>query len=169
MEVRYTNTFRDLIGFNLYHLPRTGVMQIVFIAAIVLHAWSFGPSVRKLDDSLPMKVSVFLTSLLLVLGALVVIQFLLVLLTYLPSKNKGLLTEHVVRISDDGIVEETAFGTTTSTWSAVPKVGQTRRRIFLYTQQHAAHIIPKRAFPTPDAATQFVEFAQARIGGKRVA
>ena len=163
MEVRYSNTLGDLVRFNLYHLPRMGIMQVMFAGLVVLHTCTFGRDIAKLNESTPMKVGVFLITFVLFFTALIFLQFLLILFSYRPSKNKALLTEHVIRVSDEGLVEETALGSTACTWNGVPNVGQNRRYIFLYVQQNMAHIIPKAAFVTPAAASDFVRFVMSRV------
>jgi hypothetical protein len=170
MEVRYTNTLGDLLRFNLYHLPRTGTMQVILAGVILLHIWTYGPVVARMDEPVSMKVSVFVITLVLSIVFLGFLQFLFVLFSYRPSRNKGLLTEHVIRLADHGVVEETAFGSTSATWAGIPKVGQNRRYIFVYVQQHSAHIIPKKAFPSATDASSFVDVVRSRINaasGKR--
>lgn len=163
MEVRYTNTLGDLLRFNLYHLPRMGTMQVILAGMILLHAWTFGPQVARLDESLSMKVSVFCITLILFIAFLVFLQFLVILFSYRPSKNKGILTEHVIRLADHGVVEETAFGSTTTTWAGIPKVSQNRRYIFVYVEQNMAHIIPKASFPSATDASSFVDAVRSRV------
>jgi hypothetical protein len=167
MQVTYTNTFFDLIRFNLYHLPRTVSGQVAAAAFVLLHAWTFGPHIVEMNDHVGMKAAVFTTTLLFLLGVLLVVQFVFILLSYRPSKNKTFLTQHVVSVSDEGLVEETAYGATSSTWAGVPKVGQNRTYIFVYVQQNMAHVIPKVAFPSASDAVTFFEFVRSHVGSVR--
>ncbi|HVR40980.1 MAG TPA: YcxB family protein [Thermoanaerobaculia bacterium] len=164
MEIRYSNTLGDLVRFNFYHVLRTGVVQALLVALLVVHVWTFGRDIAMLDQPLEARILAFIVSLLILLALLVILQLLLAYLSYRPSKNKALLTDHVLRFSDDGLVEETRFGSSRIAWSGIPKVAQNGRYIFIYIQQNAAHVVPKRVFPSADDAAAFYEAVEKKIG-----
>ena len=167
MQVTYTNRFLDFVRFNAYHLPRMTSMQIVVGVLVLMHAWSFGPSLAKMKESVPMKAAVYATTLLLFFAVLLVAQFLFILLSYRPSRNKAFLTEHILTASDDGVVEDTAYGSSSSTWAGITKVGQNRGYIFVYVQENMAHVIPKRAFASEADASRFYDFVQSRVASTK--
>ncbi|HYI10492.1 MAG TPA: YcxB family protein [Thermoanaerobaculia bacterium] len=169
MQVTYTNTFRDLIRFNLYHQPRMGVIQLIVAALVVFHTWTFGRYVWKLPDSPAVKAILFVGTLLFMLALLAVVQLFTILLSYRPSKNKALLTEHVIRVTDDELIEETAFGSNSTTWAGIPKVGRNRSYVFVYVQQNMAHVIPIRAFASITDASSFFDLVRSRSASARSA
>jgi hypothetical protein len=61
-------------------------------------------------------------------------------------RNKTLLPEHTITLADASFTEETAYNKTDHKWSGVQKLARTRRHIFIYVAQHAAHVVPRRAF-----------------------
>ncbi|HUP22879.1 MAG TPA: YcxB family protein [Thermoanaerobaculia bacterium] len=156
MEINFDVRLRDLVAFNLYHAPRHLVNQIVVLLAMAF----FAPEVWRLDYPLGAKIFVILFIGVCAAVGLLAATGLFAAISYFPSKNRGVLGAHTVRISPDGVSETTAVNSSTWTWESVPKVAMTRRYVFIYVQQHVAHIIPKRAFESRAAATEF--FRQAR-------
>jgi hypothetical protein len=84
---------------------------------------------------------------------------LVVLISFVPRLNKGILTTHTLTIDDAGVTEETAVNQSRAKWSGVLRVRQNRSFIFIYLTEYSAHVIPKRAFPAPVDAENF--FKQA--------
>ncbi|HEY3414204.1 MAG TPA: YcxB family protein [Armatimonadota bacterium] len=50
-------------------------------------------------------------------------------------------------------------------WNAITKVRRDRRAIYLFQTSRMAHIVPLRAFSSPEAARRFVDFAASHAGG----
>jgi hypothetical protein len=74
--------------------------------------------------------------------------------------NKGLLGRHKVVLNEGELIESTAVGESRTLWAGVDRVEQNAEYIFIYTQPHAAHIIPKRAFNSSQAAESFYQLAR---------
>jgi hypothetical protein len=77
---------------------------------------------------------------------------------------KGLLGWHEISIGADGVHEQTEHNESHQSWSAVERVVEDDKYIFIYIQPLAAHVIPKTAFDNPDAAGAFVKHAHALHG-----
>ena len=76
--------------------------------------------------------------------------------------NRGQLGRHRLVLGEDGLTESTAVGESRTSWSGVDRVEQSADYIYIYTSPAAAHVIPKRAFPTPEQADAFYRLSQAR-------
>ena len=74
--------------------------------------------------------------------------------------NKGQLGRHKVVLNEGELIESTAVGESRILWAGVDRVEQNQEYIFIYTQPHAAHIIPKRAFNNAQAAESFYQLAR---------
>lgn len=59
--------------------------------------------------------------------------------------------------SEEGIEIKNASATTTTNWAYLSKVELKADLILLYNQKNEVHIIPKRCFPSDQAAETFVE------------
>src|SRR5687768_10372348 len=108
-----------------------GAIQLLFAGLVVMHACTFGSQIATLPESPGAKVFIFVFSLLLVLAFVALIQVVFILLSYRPSKNQTILTEHTLRVTDAGLIEETKFNASTFAWPGILKVVQNRRYIFV--------------------------------------
>ena len=48
-----------------------------------------------------------------------------------------------------------------ASWSGIFRIDATPAYFFIFTQPNAAHVIPRRAFPTTEAAERFLSTARA--------
>ena len=86
-----------------------------------------------------------------------------VVLSMVSRRNKTLLTEHTITLADGSFVEETAYNKTDQKWSGVQKLARTRRHVFIYVAQYAAHVVPRRAFRDDTEWDLFYGFCRQRI------
>ncbi|HMJ89502.1 MAG TPA: YcxB family protein [Candidatus Acidoferrum sp.] len=77
-------------------------------------------------------------------------------------KNKTILTDHTLILSDQNFVEQTVFNRTEQTWESVQKLTRTRTHIFIYIAQYMAHVIPRRAFATEADWDAFFTYCKTR-------
>jgi len=80
----------------------------------------------------------------------------------LVDNKPGLLGEHTIILSDEGIIESTSVNKGVNSWEGIRGVEQNEGYIFIFLNQMMAHIIPKRAFVNPEIADHFFEEAQNR-------
>ena len=162
MTIRYKNMFRDLMGFCFYHYPRSPIVIGTYGLGFVL--LSSGILQALPTDITPVaKVVTFLAmeflAFLFIAGSFVVI----VVLSMVSRRNKTLLTEHTITLGEGSFVEETAYNKTDHKWAGVQKLARTRRHIFIYVSQYAAHVVPRRAFQNDTEWDSFYEFCKQRI------
>lgn len=60
------------------------------------------------------------------------------------GKNEGLLGEHTMTLSEDGIVDSNPNGETKVNWTGIIKLKEDDSNIYLYNSSVSAYIIPKR-------------------------
>jgi hypothetical protein len=95
-----------------------------------------------------------LSIIILILGI-----HLLMSLLIQAGTGKSVLTTHTVTLNEDGVVEDTPVGHTNQNWKSIVEVRRTRNFILIYTQRHAAHLIPLNAFASHEAADDFYKSA----------
>ena len=159
MGIIYENTFKDLIKFNLFHLPRMRVQQVSWLVTIVALTALLWTIIDSASISFIAKIVFLMIVDSIVLGLLAAITFLSIVFAYAPGKNKGILTQHHLKLLSTGLVEETSVNTTTHSWAGIVDICQNRDYIFIYITQHAAHVIPKKAFKSREEATDFFHYA----------
>jgi hypothetical protein len=69
--------------------------------------------------------------------------------SYVPSKNRGVIGHHRLTLTAETLTEETSVSRQTWSWVGVPKVSRNSAYVFIYVQQNSAHIVPTRSFPNP--------------------
>ena len=156
-QIDFRNTLFDLVRFNLYHFPRSRVTQVLLAGALLL----FGRDAMRVDAPLSARIVMFLILAVGLVVACTAIIIVVAVFSYRPKKNKGILSEHHVSLTSEGVVEETPVSTSKWAWSAVPRIARTRSYIYIYVQQNMAHVIPARAFRTDAEAAQFFDSAMA--------
>lgn len=71
------------------------------------------------------------------------------------GQNKGTIGAHVITITDQYLHEATEVNESRWIWPGIERIEQDADYIFIFTSPILAHIIPKRAFASPEAATAF--------------
>lgn len=74
---------------------------------------------------------------------------------YTPEKQKGVLCEHTIILSEDWIIEKTDVNEDRKRWKGVYKIIDYNGYIFIFISPIVAHIIPKRYFQSIEHAKEF--------------
>jgi hypothetical protein len=153
MTVDFTNTVFDLVRFNLYHASRRVVNWVMVIgtALFLSRSMSF--------EGLSVRIAAFFVFAVVLTVVLFVATGLIASVSYVPSKNRGVIGDHRLTLTDETLTEETSVSRQTWSWVGVPKVSRTSAYVFIYVQQNSAHIVPTRSFPNPAEVDRFFEFA----------
>jgi YcxB-like protein len=79
----------------------------------------------------------------------------------------GVFGEHTVTLTPEALHERTKVNDSKAAWAGIYRIDDSRDHIFIFTQPNAAHVIPRRAFPTPSDADQFVQTARSYFDAAR--
>jgi hypothetical protein len=69
--------------------------------------------------------------------------------------DKGRIGRHELVLDESGVKERTAVGEQLTRWAGIDRIEQDDSYIYIYTAPSAAHVIPKRAFPSASEASDF--------------
>ncbi|MCJ7842473.1 YcxB family protein [Lederbergia sp. NSJ-179] len=152
MEIKYNLTEEDYLNFNLFHVKNSKTAKKAmkmqrFLIPIVFIVIPYVLS--KMGD-----MSLF--------GLL--IPFLLISILWImfypkyfyhyvirhtkklikEGENDGLLGEHRMILSEEGIVDSASNRETKVTWSGIKTVKEDKHNIYLYNSSVSAYILPKR-------------------------
>ena len=173
MEVEYELTRDDLYAFQwraVFESPRgrhaRRLVYLGWLLAIVLYAFvpAIGPHGITLSR---VSVTFIVTSLVIVyllqwsLDRWLVRRAIRQLLET-ERPDRGQLGRHRLLLDEDGLTERTAVGESRTRWAGVDRVEQSRDYIYIYTSSAGAHVIPRRAFASPEQADAFYRLSQAR-------
>ena len=98
-----------------------------------------------------------------IVGLPLLIWLIIATPTVMLGKGRGLLGEHVLTITDEGLVERTDAGESLYRWKSFHKVKSTRRYFYIYVTDVFVQIVPKRIFASRDEAQSFRNEIESRI------
>jgi hypothetical protein len=162
MTITYQNRLSDLWRFSAYTYPRRRAFLILNGLMVIVFSFMLAPTVSKSEGGILLRALVFLTMLVAILAFINLGALLVTVISYVPSRNKGILTTHTLTLDESGVAEETPTGRTDTKWSGIVHVRQNRSFIFLYVSEYGAHVVPKRAFANAADAHRFFQLATDR-------
>jgi hypothetical protein len=78
-------------------------------------------------------------------------------------RRDSALTDHVIEIRDDAIYESTRFNESRFLWSGILRLVERPGYVAVYVSQHAAHVIPMRAFQSKEQRAQFISLIKEKM------
>jgi hypothetical protein len=172
MSVTYTLEARDLRAFQCYCRKAVpGLRRMRRVMLLVLGGLSLwivaSADLPQEHQPIVVRIAVALTVIIIFLLFLGLWTLLELALTRLmqwrmltTEKNCGLLCEHTITLNDQALVETTAVSEAKNTWSGICQINEDRDYIYVFLTLHSAHVIPKRASPSPEGAAGFVHRAR---------
>ena len=102
---------------------------------------------------------------------IVLFATLLVVQLFLPQilhqriyyRNRSLFEMRTVTFSDEGYRSERANSTIEGKWSSFVKFKETKNLFLTYQSKDVVGIVPKRAFPNPEAVAQFRNLLASKV------
>ena len=144
MTIRYTLTRADLIRVNFRALLRNRFLQVLWGALIAWDCYTTLTGPQLADTGMVYKI-VFTGFMAVFYYALLFsITFVLTSALLLVRKNKGVLGEHRLTVTEDGLFESTVHNESLNRWSAYHKTVKTARYLMLYVTETNLHIIPRK-------------------------
>jgi hypothetical protein len=159
MEVRFFLTGQDLWTFQKYVLRRTGglVMFVVLLAIIFI----LGLAITSLSPSSDLLIS--LSPVFLALLGVILLVYLLLWRTRIgAARYLALQGEQIITISPEGFRQRNNFTDSLIFWRAFKSFTAEKDNLYfiVHSNRMLAHIIPRRAFATPQDAEAFLALAQ---------
>jgi hypothetical protein len=164
MKLRYTLTRWDLFRAQLrgFMCHNRALLWLMLIAAVYLFYTSMtGRS--SADHSLVANLIAAFLMVGVVLGAAFVGAMAVVVLNLFLSKGKGVLGEHTLEITEEGLEERTAFNVSLQRWNGIPRVRKIGRSYMIFITDASAHIIPPPSGILEGDAEQFIATVRAKI------
>jgi len=98
----------------------------------------------------------FVTVFLALMGGLTI-------LSMISKRNRTFLTEHTITLAEDNFTSESAYAKTEWKWPSVQKIARTNNYCFVYVAQHAAIVVPRRAFADHEQWSYFNDYCRERM------
>ncbi len=143
MTIRYTVTKRDLVQAqmrSLLHQPVllliAGVAGFIFVSSVVgLPQISQGTFAGKLIAGL--------LAAAVVVVLLVVFGLIITLLLVFSQRNRGVLGEHTLTITESGLRESTRFNESRHRWDGIHRMVRTRSLLLIYVTDTLFHVVSR--------------------------
>lgn len=158
MRIHYSNRFSDILLFNAAHQFLSPLLQALFFALCAFIYWS------ELAENSSLCASI--TALLWYFG-IWIFQFLFNAIYLFSRKNHSVLTDHVIELQPDGLLEETKFNRSLFYWPGIVKAVSRPGFVAVYVTPHLAHIVPNRAFTDTSERMEFLAHIQGKINASR--
>lgn len=153
MKIVVNITSDDCWNFTKYNLSHNSkykfkfymnIIAVVFLVALILY----------LDNQ---------SILELILQVILAIPFSYYLMIFLmkwqnknyAKRNEGIIGEHTIVISEEGLREITKVNNSLYLWCGIAKIKQDNSYIYIYIEEFMAHIIPKKSFRSEEDENLF--------------
>lgn len=151
LKIDYNLTEKDYLNFNLYHAKNSEAVSksltiqrflspIIFLIAAFLISWIGNESLIGL---------LITFSIMGVLWIVYYPKYFYSIITkntkemLKEGKNDGLLGEHCMKLSDEGIVDSNFNGETRVKWKGIKKFEEDDNYFYIYNSAVSAYILPK--------------------------
>lgn len=160
LRIEYRPTYRDKVFFSLIHQFLTPVTNGFFVLVATL---IFVTEHRR-QTAAPSLITAIVVYVLMWL-----IQILYVSVLSLTRRHDPLLSDHVMTLQDDGVIDATEFGIWHVYWRGIQKVALRPGFVAIYIGSGLAFLVPKRAFASHEAETTFITAVKTRVNQARSA
>ncbi len=164
MKLRYTLTRWDLLNAQMrgFMVNNRGLRWLMLIAAIYMIYTSMTGS-STADHPLAVKLITAFLMVGFVLGSAFLGGMAVVVLNLFLSKGKGVMGEHTLEVTEEGLEERTAFNVSLQRWNGIPKVRKIGRSYMIFITDASAHVIPPPSGILEGDAEQFIAAVRAKI------
>ncbi len=157
LRVTFSNSFRDLLLFQIYVQLRSPVFLLLLFGmsgAIAFPAWA------ESDRSLNAALAVVMATLIVAAG-LFLFQGVFVLIWMLVHRDRNFFRPRTLELSERSVTDVTEFTRYDVQWPAVQGVTRTPWCLYIRLTPTSSHCVPPRAFTDADAYARFADTAVA--------
>jgi len=150
----------DLFKFIIYTTLRNKLVWGIWLILCALLVYTTLADTEATTDTL----TKVLTAIILVVFTLLFVNLLLLFTTVIrvvTIRKTGVLCEHVLKLTDDGIVVTSDVNESINRWAGFHKLVATPNYVLLFVTDANAHIVPRRAFASHTASQAFIDEVRA--------
>jgi hypothetical protein len=95
---------------------------------------------------------------------IILVNLVFQILLVFSGKNRGLVGAMELELRDDGLLEKTEVSESLHRWTGFHKIRSSKNYYFVYVTESNALYVPKKCFPSDQAAEEFEDQILKRIG-----
>jgi hypothetical protein len=163
MEINIDLTRADFADFNKYYFFKRGLKKriylffiMAFVLPLLMH--SDGPF-----DLMTYVISVIIVGPLFALIYLGGMTISIFLTKRLASENSPILGKRKFIITDEGLTEESENSRNLQKWKGIKSIETNKNSIFIFVDNLAAYVIPKRFFKDQAEQQLFIEIIKNKL------
>ena len=152
MKINYSLTEEDFLNFNMFHIKnsKTAIRALNmqrFITPIIFLILSYVISKVGNISFLELFITFLIVSILWIIFYPKyfyhhIIRHVKKMIK--EGKNDGLIGQHSLNMTEEGIVDSTSFDENKVTWSGIKAFKEDKKYFYLYNSSVSAYILPKR-------------------------
>jgi len=162
MQIQIDITRDDYANFNKYYFLRKKLKRTLVLVLGSSLVFPLIGSEGPFDLSMYVK-NVIVFALLFIFFYAVFILITFKWIGRLPSKSGIILGKKTIRLTEEGLVEESELSTTVHKWKAIKSLESDKQYFFVFIDNIAAHIIPKRSFQSFEEEQAFAKEIESRM------
>lgn len=164
MNINYDLTKEDYIEYNLHFISTSQSMKkSIFIQRYIISLiFLVSPFIAVKITNAPLTYWIVVFIVVYVLWVAFYVRFLKrsvkkrIEKLVAEGKNTNIFGNHSLTLTEEGIIETSSSGEAKTNWSAVEKVYDTEKYLYIYISSINAYIIPVRAFKSLDEKNEFL-------------
>lgn len=163
MEINIDLTRNDYADFNKYYFLKKRLRKSIYLVIVFV----FGlPFFAKSEQ--PFEIITYLISVVIYGFIFGIIyfggMFLMMNRTKkMPSDNGSILGKKKFTITDEGLIEESESNKNLQKWKGIKSIETNETSVFIFVDNIAAYIIPKRFFKSVDEQQIFIKIIDDKI------
>ncbi len=163
MRLRYTVTRWDLFSAGLRAVVHQRVLLIVAIPLLIFVWWNTYIYDENRELSLPVRILVATLTSTACAGVGVLAGVVIIAVQSFLRRDRGILGEHTLEITEEGLVESTEVNRSLANWRTSFRICETTRYAYIYVSVGSAHVVPKAKPPLEGSVAEFLGELRARI------
>jgi len=169
MRLRYRLTRGDIFRAGLRSIVWNPIVYI-FIPFLAFAWWRSFNSGDMADAPVAVRmISATLVIVMTALGGLLGGAVVAAANAFMVKEDRGVLGEHTLEITDEGLVESTSVNRTLLNWRTPFRIRHTKRYGFIFLSPFNSHPVPKLVPPLEGSTPEFLTELQRRIAANKQA
>jgi hypothetical protein len=163
MRLRYELTRWDVFASSARAIFWNKALRISCIPALIFLWWfTFSydfESHSQLNKVIQSTIGTLTVATIAIFGGMSV----LAIIALSHKEGKGVLGEHVLEITDEGLVESTEANRSLANWKTAFRIRQSKRYFYIYINPENVYAVPRRVRPLEGSTDEFVAELQRQI------
>ncbi len=150
-SIRYELARSDIFFSSLTIFLRNRLLQLFILGLLVFNGWlQLSPAFN--ERTVGENIAQALAFIVVFCGVLLLVQTGWAAIAAFLQKHPGVVGEHILEITDVGLIECTAANETLHKWQGINRILLGSYNLYIYTGSENFHMVPKRCFSREEIA-----------------